>query len=280
MEEAKKQSFSSEYDSVVIKPLYGSLGKGVMVDVSKDRFEINWNETAKFLSRDPNVMVQDYLEGFEARALVIEGKLVSVVVRTPPFIKGDGIHTVDELIDLSNEEKKKCDMRKNLLIKRSTLLTEYMTSKNIDLNSVPKANEYILLGSVSNVSNGGELLNITDLVSNEIKEIALNAIGAVHGMYTGGVDIMMKDFEDKEPVVIEVNAFPVLSISSFPTNGDVIPAAERYISSVIAIDQFKNNTKDNYDIPNSEELIKDYLKFVERKKKLYDNSYSNKARYY
>lgn len=279
MELAKKQSFE-HMSSVVIKPLDGSLGKGVMVDVSKDRFEVNWKESSKFLAGGRKIIVQEYIEGFEARALVIEGKLVSVVVRTPPFVIGDGMHNIEELINISNEEKKKCGVRKNLLIKKSERLSEYLLSKNINLVSVPSENEYVLLGAVSNVSNGGELINITEFVSDEIKETALNTIGAINGMFTGGVDIMMTNFEDKNPVVIEVNAFPVLSISSFPTYGEVVNAADRYISTIIAIDQFKNDVNDKYDIINAEELVRDYLKFVERKKILFDDLYSKKSRYF
>src|SRR5699024_4302350 len=247
--------------------------------VSEDRFEINWKETSKHLSGGRKIIVQEYIEGFEARALIIEGKLISVVVRTPPFVIGDGINTIDDLIKISNEEKKKCGMRKDLLIKKEKL-SEYLFSKNIKLEHVPNANEYVLLGSVSNVNNGGELINVTDYVGTEIKEIALNTIGALNGMYTGGVDIMMKHFKDKSPVVIEVNAFPVLSISSFPTYGNIVMAAQNYISSVVAVDQFKNNTIDKYDIQNSEDLIRDYLKFVERKKLLYNDFYSEKSRYF
>lgn len=280
MLEAKKEIFTENIEKVVIKPLYGSLGKGVMVNVSKDRFKENWDESTNFLAGSRKVLVQEYLPGFEARATVIEGNLVAVIVRTPPFVIGDNIHTLNQLIDISNEEKKECGVRGNLLIKKHTSMKEFLISNELTLDYIPKKDEFVLLGSVSNVSNGGELVNITDIVSNEIKEIALNTIASFNGMYTGGVDIIMQSYDDRNPVVLEVNAFPVLSITAFPTYGPQTKPSKTYIDAVIAVDQFRNDTIDKYNIDNETDLVRNYMNFVNRKKLLFDINYSKHSQYF
>lgn len=280
MLKAKNKIFEEDVEKVVIKPLYGSLGKGVMVNVSKNRFKENWEEAIKFLHGSRKVIVQEYLSGFEARATVIEGSLVAVIVRTPPYVIGDNERTLNQLIDISNKEKKECGVRSNLLIKKHINMYEFLRSNELTLDYIPKDGEYVLLGSVSNVSNGGELVNITDLVSEEIKEIALDTIASFNGMYTGGVDIMMQSFDDINPVVLEINAFPVLSITAFPTYGDQTHPSREYINSVISIDQFKNNTEDKYDIKNEEEHVRNYLKFVTRKNNLFNKNYKEHSQYY
>lgn len=280
MSKAKETIFSNNIERVVIKPLHGSLGKGVMVNVSQQRFEENWNESIKYLNGKRKIIVQEYLSGFEARAAIMEGELVAITVRTPPFVIGDNKHTLNQLIEISNEEKKQCGVRKNLLIKKHSRMKEYLLSQNITLDYVPKTDEYVLLGSVSNVVNGGELINITDIVSDEIKEVALNTVASFHGMYTAGVDIIMKSYDDKDPIVLEINAFPVLSISAYPTYGKQTNPSKKYIDTVISVDQFRNETKDKYEIPDETEHVRKYLDFVKRKTKLFDENYEKHARYF
>lgn len=277
---AKNKIFRENVEKVVIKPLYGSLGKGVMVNISKNRFKENWEEAIKFLHGSRKVLVQEYLSGFEARATVIEGTLIAVIVRTPPYVIGDNHHTLNQLIDISNDEKKECGVRSNLLIKKHVNMHEFLQSNELTLDYIPKKGEYVLLGSVSNVSNGGELVNITDLVSKEIKEIALDTIASFNGMYTGGVDIMMQSYDDHNPVVLEVNAFPVLSITAFPTYGEQTHPSISYINSVISVDQFKNNTLDKYEIKNETEYVRNYLEFIARKNNLFNKNYKEHSRYY
>src|SRR5699024_4239345 len=85
MELAKKEAFSDSQKPVVIKPLHGTLGNGVMVNVYENRFSDNWKEMCNYLYGSREIMVQEFLKGFEARATVIEGELVSITARIPPY---------------------------------------------------------------------------------------------------------------------------------------------------------------------------------------------------
>lgn len=171
MLQAKEVFFSNNINSkAVIKPYSGSLGKGVIVNISRDRFEFNWKELVNTQKNLNKVIVQDYLEGFEARATVIEGHLNSVTVRVPPFVKGDGKHSIENLIHIKNEERNICKVLSLAKIKTTSGIIEFLRSQQLSLDYVPKKDEYILLNSVSNFSYGGELINVTDLVGDEIKK--------------------------------------------------------------------------------------------------------------
>lgn len=272
MDKAKNEYFEENSDRAVIKPYSGTLGKGVMVNITKDRFEFNWNELINTQKKVSKVIVQDYLEGFEARATVIEGFVNSITVRVPPFVIGDGEHSIKELIEIKNESRKICTVLSRAMIKISNSVIEFLRSHDLTVDDIPKRGEYILLNSVSNFSFGGELINVTNFVCDEIKETALNAVACIPGFYTAGVDLMMTSFEDKEPKVIELNSYPMLGIAAFPTYGPVTFPSKHYFNAVVARDQFINNTTEEYIIENKEQYLENYIKFDRRRTRLYEEN--------
>ncbi|MFD2830010.1 ATP-grasp domain-containing protein [Corticicoccus populi] len=273
VERAKELSFKDSNHSVVIKPLYGTLGKGVRVNVREDRFEYNWEVAANSSTNKNEIIVQKFLEGFEARATIIEGTLLSITVRIPPYVVGDGQNSIEDLIAKKNESRKVCGFLRNYPIKKSETMKEYLNSIEKSMFYIPKSDEKVLLGSVSNLSNGGELFNITESVSNDIKELALDALASFPGLYTGGLDIIMKSFDDKEAVILEVNSFPVIAIAAYPTYGPKTDPSKAYIESVIAMDQYVNTSRFNYTIENEKQYIKNYLSFMNRKKRQVNRNY-------
>lgn len=272
---AYEESFTDNQANVVIKPLASSLGRGVRVNVSKERFKHNWDlSVAAIKEADKRIVVQNYLEGFEARVTVIEGAIESVVVRIPPNVQGDGIHTISQLIDLKNQARESCHYLKKMPISKSERIDEFLLSHNMDLNYVPKDKESILLNSVSNVAQGGELIEVTDVVSDSVRETALNALASIPGVQTAGLDVMMRTFDDDNPAIIEINTYPVLSIPSYPTYGNAKNPAKSFFEAVYSIDQYLNEPNYKYNIANENDYIKNYLSFMQRKTELLKNNHS------
>src|SRR5699024_7898210 len=266
---AYEESFAETKKNIVIKPLASSLGRGVRVNVSQKRFKHNWSLAVNDIKeKDKRIVVQNYLEGFEARATVINGQLLSIIVRIPPYVIGDGQNTISELIDLKNKDRMKCSYLSGMLIKKSERIEEFLLSHGLDSNYIPDQNEPVLLNSVSNVAQGGELMDITNIVTDEIKEKALNALAAIPGVLTGGLDIMMKSFDDSDPKIIEINTYPVFSIPTYLTYGQGKNTAKEYFQSLIEIEQLIHNPDYKYNIKNEEDYIRAYVSFMERKNKL------------
>src|SRR5699024_11089002 len=198
MEKAMKESFNGPKDTVVIKPNDMSLGRGVYVNVTENEFEEYWNLTRDIMikhgRKTQKILVQNFFKGFEARATVIEGKLNSIVARVPDFVRGDGKNSIEKLIIEKNEQRNKCDHLRKKPIVPNASMESFLKYHGYTFNTVPKENEYVLLISVSNTSLGGEMVDITEVVSEEIKNIAVNALASLPDMSTGGVDIMMEKF--------------------------------------------------------------------------------------
>ena len=272
---AKQESFTKK-EKIVIKPLSSSRGRGVQVNVSKDRFDINWEIVKKALRlKNEYILVQNVVEGFEARATIIEGELLSIMVRVPPYVTGNGKNTISELIEVKNNDREKCDFRKDMLITQSETNREFIEAQGMNFDYIPADEENILLNSISNIAYGGETINITGLVCKEIKEEALNAMGSIPNLNTCGIDIMMTSFDDSNPVILEINSYPFLSIPYLPTYGKGRNPTKFYVESLVAMHQKINQPSKRYHIENEDRYISNYLSLNKRRQDLINKVMKN-----
>ena len=109
------------------------------------------------------------------------------------------------------------------IIEIDTDLYENLAKQNLTLDSIPAAGQHVQLRSVSNIMQGGDSIDMTDLVDPSVKEIALRAINAVPGLGFAGVDFMTKDITQPQSegtyIIIEINSSPGLCIHEHPYEG-------------------------------------------------------------
>src|SRR5699024_4923587 len=146
--EAKEEFFSVNSDRlVVIKPINMSGGIGVNVGINKNDFDYFWNDTVQAIKgkskRKINLIVQDYIEGFEARAVVIEGKLISIVARVPAYVVGNGRNSISNLVKIKNNERKKCAHLQKRPIVLDAKKEKFLNYSKLKFDSIPKEGEYI-----------------------------------------------------------------------------------------------------------------------------------------
>lgn len=269
-----KQDFFKNHNAkkAVLKPTNMSQGKGVNVGVNETDFEYYWQDTVSLIKeagrKNVKVIVQDYLEGFEARAVIIEGNLISIVARVPAYVIGNGTSTIQELVKAKNIERKKCDHLKRRPLEMDIKTEKFLKSYRLDFNTIPEKGEYILLSSLSNISHGGEMVDITNDVCDEIRNAALKTIAAIPGLYSGGVDIMMRSFDDSEPRIIEINAWPMLQSTIYPTYGRCHDPQKYFLNAFYSIDQFMNKPKQIYNIDYQDYYIRKYLEFQNLKNEI------------
>src|SRR5205807_8038636 len=80
---------------VVVKPYAGNQGKGVSVNLSTEA-EVR-NAYAIAQPFDDTVLVERYIEGFDYRLLVVNGRMVAAARREPAQVIGDGARTIEQL---------------------------------------------------------------------------------------------------------------------------------------------------------------------------------------
>jgi len=102
---------------VVVKPQKGNQGKGVSVRLStEDAVRVAFDVAA---TRDGLVLVERYVAGLDFRLLVVGDRLVAAARREAPAVVGDGVRTVEELVELENQNPRRGDDHATSLSKRN-----------------------------------------------------------------------------------------------------------------------------------------------------------------
>ena len=206
----------------VIKPLDGNHGKGASVGIMDLEHAKIAFEKAKEYSRW--IIVEQMIEGADFRALVVNNRLIAVAERIPAHVIGDGKATIQQLIDITNSDKRRGYGHENVLtqiaIDGQTL--RCIESKGYTLESILELNEILHLKTTANISTGGTAIDRTDEVHPE-NVFLFERIARIIGLDVTGVDIIAPNVS--EPLrengggIIEVNAAPGFRMHLAPSEG-------------------------------------------------------------
>lgn len=215
---------------VVLKPTDGSFGKGVVANITSDGEMTYSIDYVRHELGYKDVIVEKYIPGEDLRLYVVNNEVVGAIKRIPPHVIGDGINSIEALIELKNEERRLSPRLSSCLIETNKELIDYVGRHGYTLNTVPEKGECVFLSERANISLGGDPVDVFDELSNEIKEIAVKALKAVPGLVHGAVDILLyKDEETNEErgYVIELNPTSQLGGILYPVKGKArdVPAA-------------------------------------------------------
>ncbi|WP_104203898.1 cyanophycin synthetase [Billgrantia saliphila] len=221
IEEALEATLDIGYP-VVVKPLIGNHGRGVSTDISD---EAALREAFTIASRHHStVMVESFVKGEDHRLLVIDGKLVAAARRRPAHVVGDGVATLQALIDRENRDPRRGIGHENLLtqIHLDEQSHRLIAQQNLTLESVIAKDEVVYLKSTANLSTGGTATDITDDVHPEVKYTA-ERIARLVGLDIIGIDLLAENLamplEEQSAAVVEVNAGPGFRMHLSPTHG-------------------------------------------------------------
>ena len=207
---------------IVIKPLDGNHGKGASINVT------NWEDAVKGLKHakeySRRVIVEKFITGFDFRVLVINNEVIAAAQRVPAHVVGNGKNTIQELIDVTNEDPRRGYGHENVLteitIDRST--KRLIDNAGYTLESVLPEGETLYLKSTANLSTGGTSVDVTDLMHPENVFIA-ERISRVIGLDICGIDIMApnltQSLKENGGVILEVNAAPGFRMHLAPSEG-------------------------------------------------------------
>lgn len=214
-------AFLNTHKTVVVKPVNMNHGDGVSVGVNS---ETKLKKAVRFAresgNRQTDVIIQKQVTGEEYRFLVVDGKVVAVASRRPPFVVGDGVSTIRELIAEKNKDPRRGTGHSAEL----TLLDTDQVAQsrgNKFLDKVVDAGTEVNVLDTTNLSKGGESVDVTDAASSAIKKLAVDAAGACF-LGVAGVDIMTPDIAAEsadDSYVIEVNLTPGIRMHQFPSVG-------------------------------------------------------------
>ncbi|HEU5486963.1 MAG TPA: acetate--CoA ligase family protein, partial [Microlunatus sp.] len=210
---------------VVVKPLDGNHGRGVILnltdaDAVRAGFEVAYEE-----SRNGWVIVETYVTGKDYRCLVIDGRIAAIAERVPAHVIGDGTSTITELVDRTNADPRRGVGHEKVLtkIKVDAAAVDLVSQQGFGMDDVPPPGKMIKLTLTGNMSTGGISIDRTLEAHPENIEIAEEAARVI-GLDIAGIDFIAPDIT--QPVretggaICEVNAAPGFRMHTHPTVGD------------------------------------------------------------
>ena len=220
---------------IVIKPKSTNFGLGItMIEQLNSK---KWFQQALEIAfnHDQSVIVEQFQRGNEYRFLVIDDEVVGVLQRIPANVTGDGIHTIEQLIQQKNEHPIRGVNYNRPLekIKIDASLHLYLEAQQLTLTSIPKLGEKIQLRENSNISTGGDSVDMTDQMPSRFKEIARKAAKDLN-VAICGVDMIIEDWRDESSnySIIEMNYNPAIHIHTYPLIGKGRPVAQSILKAL------------------------------------------------
>jgi len=216
----------------VTKPVNGNHGKGATTNIRTWEEAVEAMEAAKKYSRA--VICEKFITGRDFRVLVIDYKFVAAALRTPAAVTGDGTHTIQELIDITNSDPRRGYGHEKVLtsIKIDDFTNNILIKHNYTLETVLKKGEELWLKPTANLSTGGTATDVTDFV-HPSNIFMCERIARIIGLNICGIDIMADDLStpitENGGSVLEVNAAPGFRMHLDPTEGIARNVAEPVI---------------------------------------------------
>jgi len=207
---------------LVFKPLDGNHGRGISINILNREDAVSAYEFAAKISR--RVIVERYITGYDFRVLVIDNRMVAAALRDPAHVKGDGVSSIQQLIDIENTDPRRGYGHENVLtlisVDRDTL--DLLEKKGYTLDTVPAKGEKVFVKSTANLSTGGTSIDVTDQVHPQ-NVFFCERISKIIGLDICGIDIMAQNLSEPLTetggVILEVNAAPGFRMHIAPSEG-------------------------------------------------------------
>lgn len=204
---------------VVVKPANLDGGAGVMVGLRDAHGVIKAFTLASKHSK--KILVEQFVGGEDYRIRICTGEVIGAVIRKAAAVKGDGQHSVQELIEQTNAERNEKLHPPSMVHEHGTKhivvdeeVISWLTFQGLELDSVVPLGQKVRLRGAANVNLGGTTWDVTEKAHPDNLELALRAAAALR-LDVAGVDLLLPDIGQSWKAtggsVCEVNAQPQFS---------------------------------------------------------------------
>lgn len=213
IESAKKAAEIIKFPAV-IKPNSTDKGLGITANIKdKNQIDVAWPKAARYGS----VLLEEMIEGFDHRLHVINGTCVYVTRRVPPYVIGDGITSIEALIQKYVDHRSSNPEYKNFRSAQSSdpVVIEFLATQGYKLKSILEKGKLLYLRSNANVSTGGVANEVTkDCHSDNI--LLAEKAARIVGLDNAGVDFITTDISISWKIsggkITEVNPTPAFGL--------------------------------------------------------------------
>lgn len=222
---SEAEKFLAKHKNLVIKPAHGEQGHGVKIGIKTKKALKDSLEELK--SSGEPLILEEFVGGHDVRIIIINYEFVAAAVRKPPEIVGDGKTTIKSLINkLSRRRSAATAGESKIPLDEDTL--KCVSEAKYSLDDVLPMGNVLQVRKTANVHTGGSIVDITNQISDEIKEISVRAARILETPVVG-LDLMMPQMTGSKYWVIEANERPGLA------NHEPQPTAERFIDMLFPL---------------------------------------------
>lgn len=211
--------------AIVVKPKSTNYGLGI--SVFKDGADQAAYQTAVEIAfgEDEAILVEEFLPGTEYRFFVLDGEVLAIMLRVPANVVGDGQATIAELVAAKNQDPLRGSHHRSPLelIQLGPIEQLMLKEQGYQPASIPTAGTVVYLRENSNISTGGDSLDVTDDFADDYKAVAAAAVAAL-GAKISGIDLIIPDKELPADApdaygIIEANFNPAMHMHVYPYQG-------------------------------------------------------------
>ncbi len=212
--------FNSIRKPVITKPNLGSRSRHTMIHLNTPEDLLMGFKKAKKLS--PLVVIEEELNGYLFSGTLVNGKLVGVVRRDQPEVKGDGIHTLRQLIEEENKRPERAGpIFHKIIVDKETEVE--LKRENITMNNIPEKGKVVTFSQKTSRGCGGTTTEVTDIIHPENIKM-LEKLGAYLKDPLVGVDFIIERIEEpwfteQHCGIIECNSLPFIDLHHYPLFG-------------------------------------------------------------
>ena len=211
---------------IVVKPKSTNYGLGISIFKEGASLE-DYSEAIDIaFKEDTEVLVEEFLPGTEYRFFVIGDKTEAIMLRVPANVKGDGVSTIAQLVEVKNQDSLRGTKHRTplQLIELGPIEKLMLKEQGLTVESVLEKDQVVYLRENSNVSTGGDSIDMTDEMPEYYKEVAAKAVQAL-GATISGIDLIIPDIDAEVTPdnpgygIIEANFNPAMHMHAFPFAG-------------------------------------------------------------
>ncbi|GGE68169.1 hypothetical protein [Nesterenkonia cremea] len=220
----------------VLKPVAASSGYGISLGLQNmEDLRRAWPRAldARLTGEGSRetLLLEEFREGLDVRVFVVGEQAVSVLVRVPVYVAGDGRSTVQDL--LSGQARLRSG-HKHLSSHTPQVTQEELGVQGLTPQTVLGPGEIRVLREQANIREGGLPVDVTDQTHQAVKELAVEALWAIPGLTAAAIDLVVPDLGSSEgAVVLEANAGASIVPHRYPAYGQPRSVAERIADEVL-----------------------------------------------
>lgn len=210
----------------VVKPKTTNYGLGISIFKEGANYEDYEKAITLAFKEDSSVLIEEFINGTEYRFFVLNDKVYAVLLRVPANVRADGKHTIEELVMQKNRDPLRGSDHRTPLesIQLGELEKLMLKAQGYRTDSIPENDKTIYLRENSNISTGGDSIDVTDQIPDDYKRIAVDAVSAL-GVKICGIDLIIENTEvpaanTNAYGIIEANFNPSMYMHIYPYKGE------------------------------------------------------------